>query len=329
MGGLVTVWQRWVQQPQGVFLRRAIFQIHLWTGLAIGLYVVMISLSGSVLVYRSELYQRFSPRPRIVAGSGTPLSAEALTPAARRGRPGAEIASIRRGDSPNHAVEITFERGGETERRLFDPYTGEDLGNPVPAGFRFTTWLLELHDTLLLGEAGKRVNGIGALLLVLLSATGAVIWWPGIRSWRRSLTLDVRAGWKRLTWSLHSMLGAWFLVFVLMWGITGTYLAYANEVAAFIDYLEPLDETNPVERLGDRIQYWLAYLHFGRLGGRGIPGCGRGLCNSITKATWAAVGLVPPVMFVTALLMWWNRVGRRLVRPPETPSPVTEGTGLS
>jgi len=31
---------RWLRQPQRVWLRRAIFQIHLWTGLAIGLYVV-------------------------------------------------------------------------------------------------------------------------------------------------------------------------------------------------------------------------------------------------------------------------------------------------
>jgi uncharacterized iron-regulated membrane protein len=34
------------------------------------------------------------------------------------------------------------------------------------------------------------------------------------------------------------------------------------------------------------------------------------LCNSITKAVWAAVGLVPPAMFVTGAFMWWNRVLR-------------------
>ena len=30
-------WQRWIRQPQSFWLRRAIFQVHLWSGLGIGL----------------------------------------------------------------------------------------------------------------------------------------------------------------------------------------------------------------------------------------------------------------------------------------------------
>ena len=48
-------WDRWLRQPQRVWLRRAAFQVHLWIGLAIGLYVVVLSVTGSVLVYRNEL----------------------------------------------------------------------------------------------------------------------------------------------------------------------------------------------------------------------------------------------------------------------------------
>ena len=51
----MSVWSKWVRQPQTVWLRRALFQIHLWTGLALGLYLVMLSVTGSVLVYRNEL----------------------------------------------------------------------------------------------------------------------------------------------------------------------------------------------------------------------------------------------------------------------------------
>jgi uncharacterized iron-regulated membrane protein len=48
-----TAWTRWVRQPQRIWLRRAIFQVHLWSGIGIGLYILMISLTGSVLVYRN------------------------------------------------------------------------------------------------------------------------------------------------------------------------------------------------------------------------------------------------------------------------------------
>src|SRR5204862_6344147 len=57
----LTLWSRWLRNPQRIWLRRAFFQVHLWCGLAIGLYILMISVTGSILVYRNELF-RMSPR---------------------------------------------------------------------------------------------------------------------------------------------------------------------------------------------------------------------------------------------------------------------------
>jgi uncharacterized iron-regulated membrane protein len=73
-----------VRQPQNLLLRRVLFQVHLWIGMGIGVYVLLICLSGSVLVYRNELYQAFSPKPVIVANAGSPMTIAALTAAARR-----------------------------------------------------------------------------------------------------------------------------------------------------------------------------------------------------------------------------------------------------
>ena len=304
----MTFWRRWVRRPQELGLRKVLFQIHLWTGIGAGVYVLVICVSGSVLVYRNELYRTFQPRPTVVTGSGESMTVEDLKSIAHRAYPGYEVTDVRRGETANHAVEIALKRGKAMKRRLLHPFTGEDLGDPMPAGFRLTAWLLDLHDNLLSGETGRKVNGVGALCVTLLGITGAIIWWPGVGSWRRSLTLDYRANWTRLNWSLHSALGFWFVAFVLLWGITGMYLSFPQAFAAGFDVLEPFDESLPVERVVDRVQYWLAYLHFGRLGGRGIPGCGRGRCDSATKLIWAVFGLVPPLMFVTGAVMWWNRV---------------------
>lgn len=316
----MNAWRRWLQQPQNLLFRRVLFQVHLWAGIGVGVYVFVICLSGSVLVYRNELYRTFEPQPVFVEATGPLLTDAALVDAAQRAYPGYAVSNVRRGRTENQAVEITLQRADEATARLFDPFTGSDLGNPVPAGYRFTSWLLDFHDNLLAGDTGRRVNGVGALVVLVLCVTGAVIWWPGIRQWRRSLVVDIRSRSKRLTWSLHSALGFWFLGFIVLWGVTGAYLSFPDVFAAVFDYIQPLDESNPAERMVDRIQYWLAYLHFGRLGGRGIPGCGRGVCDSITKATWAAAGLVPPVMFVTGALMWWNRVLRPAFRRGERTS---------
>ena len=293
----------WLRHPQGVWLRKALFQAHLWTGLGVGLYIVVISVTGSVLVYRSELRRTFNPEPRPVEMSGPRLSEDALIEVTRLAYPDHIVEVWTNPDDPSLAVTMSVRRAGEArQQRLFDPYTGEYLGHALPAGWRLTTWMLDLHDNLLAGETGRTVNGIGAVLLVLLSVTGAIVWWPGSQSWRRSVLIDVRANWRRVTWSLHSALGFWTLLFIFMWGVTGIYLAFPEPFGAVVDYLEPFDEENFAPRVGDTVLYWFAYLHFGRFGGWS------------TKLLWALVGLVPPAMFVTGAMMWWNRV----IRPQKT-----------
>ena len=88
------LWHRLLHKPQNLLLRRMLFQVHLWTGLAAGVYVLVISLTGSVLVYRNELYRTFSPRPIMVDGSGPPLTADALAQAARDAYPGFAIDAV-------------------------------------------------------------------------------------------------------------------------------------------------------------------------------------------------------------------------------------------
>ena len=48
-------WQRWLQAPHTLPLRRALFQVHLWLGIVCGLYVLMISLTGSAIVLRPQI----------------------------------------------------------------------------------------------------------------------------------------------------------------------------------------------------------------------------------------------------------------------------------
>jgi uncharacterized iron-regulated membrane protein len=310
----MTYWQQWIRQPQTAWLRKATFQLHLWSGIGVGLYVLLVSVTGSVLVYRNELYRAATRDPIIVTESGARLTDEQLTAAATRAYPGYTVLSISRGRNPDQAVRISLKRGADFEDRLFNPYTGADLGDSVPLGIWLVSRLIELHDDLLAGRTGRSVNGVGALLLIVLAFTGIVVWWPGIKTWRRSLTVHRNVGWQRFTWDLHSMIGFWSLGFILLFGLSGAYLGNPQPFQDLADRIEPLTDANAGARTVDQVIYWLAYLHFGRLGGRGIPWCGRGLCNSTTKAIWAVFGLAPVAMFATGAVMWWNRVVRKKLR---------------
>ena len=294
----MNLWKQWVRSPQSFWLRVAVFQIHLWTGIAVGLYVFVLCVSGSILVYRNELFRAFAKPPTIVQVSDTRLTQEQLKDAALLAYPQYEVAGVWPSKFANRAVELQLERRGRRIQRLFDPYTGKDLGNPLRVGFRVTNWLIDLHDNLLWGRTGRLVNGIGALFLTLLCFTGLIVWWPGIKKWRRSLTIEFAAGWRRFNWSAHGALGIWFMAFTLMWGISGIYFSFPAPFDAASHFLDPVDEATGSNRFGDQAVYALAYAHFGRFAG--WP----------SQLVWAIAGLVPPALFVTGVLMWVSRVVR-------------------
>ncbi len=306
----LTVWQRWVRQPQKIWLRRALFQVHLWSGIAVGLYIFMISLTGSVLVYRNELYRAATPAPIISKASGPSLTDDQLKQAAVRLYPGYRVERLGRALDPDEAVDVRLQRGKQIKNRLFDPRTGLDLGNSVPTGIRLISQLLDLHDNLFAGPTGRKVNGIGAVVVLVLAITGLVIWWPGVKTWRRSLSVHRGVGWKRFIWDLHGMIGFWSLAWILVFALSGVYLGFPQPFQDLADRLEPMTAANAGIRVVDRVIYWLAYLHFGRINGTAIPCSGPGLCDQTTKAIWALFGLTPAAMFVTGAIMWWNRVLR-------------------
>jgi uncharacterized iron-regulated membrane protein len=289
-------WEKWVNRPQSLWLRRALFQIHLWTGIGIGLYVLMMSVSGTVLIYRRELAKTFSREPRIAAGPGARMTVDELKQAAKRAHPEYEAVRVYERKIPDQPVEIFLERGKNKLQRLFNPYTGADLGDTLQPGFRFILWLADLHDDLLYERTGRRWNAIGAVLATLLCLTGAIIWWPGIKNWRTSLAVRWRMNRKGFNWALHSALGIWSIAFIFMWGISGIYLSIPESFNRVVDFLEPIHESSKTNRLGDQVLFWLARLHFGRFAG--LP----------VEIVWTVFGLAPAVLFVTGTLMWWNRV---------------------
>src|ERR1700684_1787298 len=107
----MTHWQRWIYLPQSTWLRKAIFQLHLWSGIGIGLYVLLVSLTGSILVYRNELYRAATRAPIVVTDPCTPMSDEKLKAAALLAYPGYRVLNISRSSNAHEAVSISLNKG--------------------------------------------------------------------------------------------------------------------------------------------------------------------------------------------------------------------------
>ena len=234
-----STWHRWVNAPQKVGLRRALFQIHLWIGIALGIYIVMISITGSAVVFRRELNLWLVPRT-VTATAGVSFTRDQLEAAARRTYPQQEVKTVtepRRADRP---VRVTLERNGQVTERLFDPYAGKDLGLEFPPLLRAEEWLVELHDDLLSGLTGRFVNGLAGILTTVLAISGAVIWWPGRHRWRESLVVNAPLKSRKFLWQLHSSVGLWAFALLFVWSITAVYFAFPEPVEAAFDVAEPL-----------------------------------------------------------------------------------------
>jgi uncharacterized iron-regulated membrane protein len=294
----MSAWPTWLPRPQTSTLRKILFQVHLWTGVALGLYVLLISVSGTVLVYRVELSGRFSREPAVVAGSNARLPLDELKAVAQRAYPQYEVLDVTPRRKPNLAVEVMLRNGRKRMDRLFNPFTGQDIGDAVTPAFRLLLWLVDFHANLSSRSTGQKVNGVGAVLTTLLCLSGALIWWPGSGKWRSRLTLKWKTDRHRLNWALHNALGFWSIGFVLMWGVTGIYLCFPEMFNNAIDYFDPVRGSSRKVRLPDRFLFWMAQAHFGRFGGYPV------------KIVWTVFGILPMVLFVTGMLMWWHRVLR-------------------
>jgi uncharacterized iron-regulated membrane protein len=236
---------RLLHRPQQTFVRKAVFQVHLWTGVLFALYMAMIGLTGSILVFRNEITAR-SYRTTMAQPSG-PVAAPNLASvfaAVSKTNPQATIVAFRT-PSRRDPVEIVYLREGKHNSvLLLDPHSLRPLGSTRPEP-HWLQWTRSLHADLLTGKSGRLWNGAGAIALVLISLSGILIWWRGAASALRGLWFNPSLSWKRIFFDLHSMVGFWSLLFILMWAVTGIQFAWPKQYRAAISSVSRLEDFHP------------------------------------------------------------------------------------
>ena len=293
-------WQRWLQAPQTHIFRRALFQIHLWLGIGLGLYVLVISLSGTALLLKSPFYTWFEPKTLV------PLESEPLTGAVLKERMaevyvGYELGFTIEGFEDDEATFIVLEKDGEYIPHYFNQYTGEDIGLARPWPIVAVEWVADVHDELMLGrDLGRKINGIGGALFVLMSFTGLLIWWQGKRRWWEGLVILPGSS-RSLLWQLHSFFGFWALILMIAWGVSGFQLGFPRQMAAILEFF---GSAGDVIRPRDGVMGFFRKVHFAEPGGQ----------NVIVRWSWILASLLPTLMFVTGLIVWWRRVVMRWYR---------------
>ena len=221
-------------------------KVHLWLGLASGLVVFVVAVTGCLYVFEKEAQDLFYHELRFVEQQ--PVSA--LLP------PSAVLTSVRAaigGDTNPFYYDYTnkpaqtllagehevrthqvwsYDEGGWTGAYVH-PYTGEVLAHWAHS----ETWLESieaLHVHLWLPpEIGRPIVGAATLIFVILLVTGLWLWFP-IRlkafSSKRGRRPLFKVTWtlstKRLNYDLHNVVGfyaTWVMLFIALTGLTWSY----------------------------------------------------------------------------------------------------------
>ncbi len=370
-----------VDRPQNLRWRKILFQLHLWCGLLAGTILLVVGLTGSILVYYHELSEWQAPHVILEPGKSR-VNLDTLVDAVRLQYPSWKFRFLY---LPEHDQQpLRFEALRDDSQRaryvFVHPQTGKILEQHVDRE-NFLNWCYRLHMFLLAGDADFTVNAVIALLGVGLTITGAILWWPGVKSWLRAIKVNLRASWKRVNYDLHSSAGFFSAICLALVFLTGAYFRFPEPFVATAVWLTgtPGWEEGPVveaqkksrisieeavriaenaipdattvyveipdqdggfyyvgrKRESDGLDYagngvyinpydgkilrkelhaelytptreilnWIGYIHFGTFGGHA------------TRILWIVLGIVPGLLFITGMLMYWNRsLGKKAQR---------------
>ena len=222
-------------------VRPALVWAHRWIGLAIGGFLLMSGLTGSLLSWNEALDAALYPALRATAAAGTPrldplvlrerlqqqyptLVFNAVDLRVREGK--AALFNVSPAHSASHPAP-TF------DQIFVNPFTGEVQGTrmwgDISQGMKnLMPFIHSVHFSLALGSVGTAVLGVVGLLWTLQCFVGIALtfpprsnkkpwtarWWP---AWR--LRWQGSSAYKR-SFDLHRAGGlwAWLMLLVIAWG---------------------------------------------------------------------------------------------------------------
>jgi uncharacterized iron-regulated membrane protein len=179
--------------------------------------LTLLGLTGAVLTFENELDHALNPTLWSVAAGGRRLQWQTVVDRVRRKYPSDRVATLRLPPHETLSAEVALASG----LLLYcDPHDGAIRGARRRSEI-LTARIHQFHTNLLVGEYGSLVMGLSALVLIVLSLSGIVLWWRA-----RIVAIRLRGPAKRLSFDTHSALGLYGLIFWMILGATGAFMTF-------------------------------------------------------------------------------------------------------
>lgn len=240
--------------------------LHLWTGLVLGLILVVLGLTGTALSWKHELDVWLNPGllqagPALGIVAGTPVRADPVLVDAvtqqlardvRYGAPRMLELPERAGDVVTawyRAVPADRSPWSQPVARqvMVDPVSLQVTGERNWGQFGLSRPLLmptlfHIHRYLLVGEVGKVVVAVTGVALALAVASGMLLWWPRMTRaalWR-AVTVRHGGSWPRFNFQLHRAGGLLAAPLLLVSAVSGIHFNMPKWVKPVVAVVAPV-----------------------------------------------------------------------------------------
>ncbi len=150
---------------------RAVWRWHFYAGLFCIPFVVVLSISGSIYLFKTEIESWIDrPYDRLEVG-GQPASAADQVRAALAAVPGSTLNSYELPPAADSAVRVLVSRDGKATRVYLHPES-LDVLKTVADDDRFMRVLFRLHGELLMGNRGSAMVELAASWAIVMILTG-------------------------------------------------------------------------------------------------------------------------------------------------------------
>jgi uncharacterized iron-regulated membrane protein len=237
--------------------RSGLQTVHLWAGIILSIPFVLLGISGSILMLQPEAQRWSLPHGTAI---GEQQSVEAILAAARAALPDARATRVSLPQFDGEPATVRFDpaeaSGGENYRGdlvFVDPVSLVILGKiERPRPWQIFNTMRTLHATLYVRTVSDRAFvGWMGIALIFMCFSGLILWWPRKGQWRSAFGVKEGARGFRLHRDLHSAVGFWSLLLLLIVSISGLYLAFPRTFRDAVEAVLPtgqyFSETMPEE----------------------------------------------------------------------------------
>lgn len=211
-------------------VKKAIGKIHLFLGLASGLVVFMVSITGCLYVFEKEIrvltepwqFSKPSVEPPLAPGQLKAFVGEYLEKKHRL--QASEILGATYYRPGKSAVVPYYNADKEYTQVYVNPQTGEILADKVLSKNFFRIVLMGHYYLWLPPAVGKPVVASATLIFVVMLISGLILWWPKNKKARRQrlwFRWKSITNWRRKNYDLHNILGFYVFVLALLVALTG------------------------------------------------------------------------------------------------------------